>query len=95
MKLSDMTLSEIVNAGYSWEDFESRKGAIEMLAEARGESVDVDFDIEGTLKVAYLNEKEENAIIDVESIDKSNFYSMELTSYARLAYAKGSCSWND
>ena len=95
MKLSDMTLAEIVDAGYSWEDFGPRKSAIEELAEARGQSADVDFDIDDALKVAYLNSKEENAIINVESIDKSNFFSMELTSYARLAYAKGSCNWND
>ncbi|MBR0406251.1 MAG: helix-turn-helix domain-containing protein [Eggerthellaceae bacterium] len=95
MRIADVTLAEIVDAGYCWEDFEPRKDAIEALAEARGQSADSDFDIDSVLKVAYLSEKEEDEIIDVESINRCDFHSMELTSYARLAYGKGSCSWNE
>ena len=95
MKLSEMTLAEIVGAGYSWEDFEPREEAVRAIDEAWEKSADEKLDYGEVLKVKYLDGKEENALIDIESIGESDFYSMELTAFARLAYAKGSCSWDD
>lgn len=84
MKLADKTLAEIVEGGYSWDDFEPREEAIKALP-----------DYEATRKIEYLDEKAENSLLDIESLGACEFHSLALSSYARLAYAGGSCDWND
>ena len=88
MKVSEKTLAEIVEAGYALSDFGTRE-------DIRKELKDDEGGIDEALKVRYLLEKEDRAIVDVESMHECDFYSFELTSFARLAYAHGSCSWND
>ena len=94
MKLSEKTLAEIVEAGYSWADFESREESLQGIDAAKAEG-DTKREMDDTLKLTYLAEKEERSIVDIESMDECDFHSFELTSFARLAYAHGSCSWND
>ena len=93
MKVSEKTLAEIVEAGYSWADFEPRREAVENALADPGALEAADF--EGMRKIEYLDEKEGRSIVDVESIRDCNFHSFELTSFARLAYGHGSCGWND
>lgn len=94
MKISEKTLSEIVEGGYSWSDFESREEAFCGIEAAKAAG-DTEREMGEILKAKYLTEKEERTIVDAESIDSCDFYSFELTSFARLAYAHGSCRWND
>ena len=94
MKLSEKTLAEMVEAGYSWADFESREESLQGIDAAKAEG-DTKREMDDTLKLTYLAEKEERSIVDVESMHVCDFHSFELTSFARLAYAHGSCSWND
>ncbi|MBQ9002312.1 MAG: hypothetical protein IJ087_10705, partial [Eggerthellaceae bacterium] len=88
MKLSEKTLAEIVEAGYSWADFESREELLQSIDAARAEG-DTEREMEDGLKLTYLAEKEEQSIVDVESMSDCDFQSFELTSFARLAYAHG------
>ena len=70
MKVSEKTLAEIVEAGYSWADFEPRREAVENALADPGALEAADF--EGMRKIEYLDEKEGRSIVDVESIRDCN-----------------------
>lgn len=86
MILESTTLKSIVEDGLEWGDFggeESGKAELRKLLD----KVDSDEHVE---KAIYLDDQEAGNVIAVEGLYKPEFYSFELTSFARLRLAGGS-----
>lgn len=83
MKLSDVTMQELIERPLFWEDFDEDRsdyGAMKAL---------VDHDPNATQKIRFLDQVESGALLDKESFRKLDFYEAEFTEYARLYLAEG------
>lgn len=93
MKLEEASLRSIVDERLGWEDFGGREQAIKALKESFGDEGTADAmapeQAEALDKVAYLDEQEAGDVIEPRGHHRLDFYSLELTSFARLGLANG------
>ena len=86
MKLVDVSMQDLIEQPLFWEDFEedrSDSASMKALVEADPESID---------KIRFLDQVEEGALLDKDTLRKLDFYEVEFTEYARLYLAEGEYS---
>lgn len=86
MKLSDITMQELIERPLFWEDFEEDRGnrsSIKALVEQDPSAVQ---------KIRFLDQVEDGELLDRDSFRKLDFYEVDFTEYARLYLAEGQYS---
>ena len=86
MNFESTTLKSIVEDGLEWDDFGGEEAGKVELKELLG-GADADDQID---KAVYLDDQEAGNVIVAKEPRKLEFYSFELTSFARLRLAEGS-----
>ena len=83
MKLSDISMEDLINSSLLWSDFEedpeNKSSMKELIAS----------DFENYEKILFLNQVENGELLDKESLQKLDFYEVDFTEYARWFIAKG------
>ncbi|WP_282191899.1 helix-turn-helix domain-containing protein [Adlercreutzia caecimuris] len=83
MKLSDITMQELIERPLFWEDFEedrANRSSIKALVEQDPSAVQ---------KIRFLDQVEDGELLDRDSFRKLDFYEVDFTEYARLYLAEG------
>ena len=77
MKLSDITMQELIERPLFWEDFEedrANRSSIKALVEQDPSAVQ---------KIRFLDQVEDGELLDRDSFRKLDFYEVDFTEYAR------------
>lgn len=86
MKLTDISMEDLITSTLFWEDFE------EDPLDSDSMNALIKRDPETALKIRFLDQVEEGSLLDKQSFHKLDFYEVEFNEYARLYLAEGQYS---
>lgn len=86
MKISDVSMEELIARHLFWEDFEEKPQDQQLMSSL------TEQDHDALLKISYLNQAEEGSLLNGKSCHKLDFYEVDFTEYARLYLAEGQLS---